>query len=66
MLKKYYEASNKQLYSDANGTLRVTYGNVAGVSLKDGINYEPFTRLRVLPRNILAKNHLMQAESCWN
>ena len=45
VLKKYYEASNKQLYSDANGTLRVTYGNVAGVSLKDGINYEPFTRL---------------------
>lgn len=45
LLKKYYEASNKQLYSDANGTLRVTYGNVAGVSLKDGINYEPFTRL---------------------
>jgi hypothetical protein len=45
VLKKYYEASNKQLYSDANGTLRVTYGNVAGVSLKDGVNYEPFTRL---------------------
>ena len=45
VLKKYYDASNKQLYSDANGTLRVTYGNVAGVSLKDGINYEPFTRL---------------------
>ena len=45
VLKKYYEASNKQLYSDANGTLRVTYGNVAGVSLKDGINYESFTRL---------------------
>jgi hypothetical protein len=45
VLKKYYETSNKQLYSDANGTLRVTYGNVAGVSLKDGINYEPFTRL---------------------
>ena len=45
VLKKYYEASNKQLYSDANGTLRVTYGNVAGVSLKDSINYEPFTRL---------------------
>jgi hypothetical protein len=45
LLKNYYEVSNKQLYSDANGTLRVTYGNVAGVSLKDGINYEPFTRL---------------------
>ena len=45
LLKKYYESSGKQMYADANGTLRVTYGNVAGVSLKDGLIYEPFTRL---------------------
>jgi len=45
LLKRYYEISGKQMYADANGTLRVTYGNVAGVSLKDGIVYEPFTRL---------------------
>ncbi len=45
LLKQYYESLDKQMYADANGTLRVTYGNVAGVSLKDGIIYEPFTRL---------------------
>ena len=45
LLKKYYKSSGKQMYADANGTLRVTYGNVAGVSLKDGLIYEPFTRL---------------------
>ena len=55
LLKKYYEASNKQLYSDANGTLRVTYGNVAGVSLKDGINYEPFTRLEGITQKYTGK-----------
>ena len=45
LLRKYYESSGRQMYADANGTLRVTYGNVAGVSLQDGIKYEPFTRL---------------------
>lgn len=45
LLKNYYESSNRQLYADANGTLRVTYGNVAGVSLEDGVRYESFTRL---------------------
>ena len=32
-------------YPDANSTLRVTYGNVTGGSPKDGLIYEPFTRL---------------------
>lgn len=32
-------------YPDANSTLRVTYGNVIGGSPKDGMIYEPFTRL---------------------
>jgi hypothetical protein len=50
LLKKYYQSSNKQLYADANGTLRVTYGNVKGVSLKDGLTYEPFTRLEGIPQ----------------
>ena len=45
LLRKYYESSGRQMYADANGTLRVTYGNVAGVSLQDGIRYEPFTRI---------------------
>ena len=32
-------------YPDANSTLRVTYGNVTGGSPKDGLIYEPFTRV---------------------
>lgn len=32
-------------YPDANSTLRVTYGTVMGGSPKDGLIYEPFTRL---------------------
>ncbi len=33
------------VYPDANSTLRVTYGSVLGGSPKDGLIYEPFTRL---------------------
>jgi V8-like Glu-specific endopeptidase len=43
--KDYYQKINKPLYADANGTLRVTYGNVMGLELKDGIAYKPFTSL---------------------
>jgi hypothetical protein len=41
-----YAAENDQaVYPDANSTLRVTYGHVFGGSPKDGLIYEPFTRL---------------------
>ncbi|MEM8773111.1 MAG: S46 family peptidase [Pseudomonadota bacterium] len=36
-------------YPDANSTLRITYGNVFGGSPKDGLIYEPFTRLEGIP-----------------
>jgi len=45
LLRKYYKSINKEIYADANGTLRVTYGNVLGVSIKDGAFYKPFTTL---------------------
>ena len=45
LLRKYYKSINKEIYADANGTLRATYGNVLGVSIKDGVFYEPFTTL---------------------
>jgi hypothetical protein len=45
LLKGYYQKINKPLYADANGTLRVTYGNVMGLELQDGIAYKPFTSL---------------------
>ena len=37
--------NGQAVYPDANSTLRVTYGNVFGGSPKDGLVYEPFTRL---------------------
>ena len=45
LLRQYYQSINKEIYADANGTLRATYGNVSGVELKDGIYYKPFTSL---------------------
>ena len=35
-------------YPDANSTLRITYGHVLGGSPRDGLIYEPFTRLEGL------------------
>ncbi|MEL7232394.1 MAG: S46 family peptidase, partial [Pseudomonadota bacterium] len=58
-------------YPDANSTLRVTYGNVLGGSPKDGMIYEPFTRLEGItekhkgeaPFNSPARqNELIEAE----
>jgi hypothetical protein len=45
LLRKYNNSINREIYADANGTLRVTYGNVAGISLRDGSFYKPFTTL---------------------
>ena len=45
LLRQYYQSKNKEIYADANGTLRVTYGNVSGVELRDGVYLKPFTTL---------------------
>ncbi len=45
LLRQYYQSKNKEIYADANGTLRVTYGNVSGVELRDGVYFKPFTTL---------------------
>ncbi len=42
---EWQQSKGQVLYPDANSTLRVTYGNVMGGSPKDGLIYEPFTRL---------------------
>ncbi|MEM9262657.1 MAG: S46 family peptidase, partial [Pseudomonadota bacterium] len=39
------ESQGETAYPDANSTLRITYGSVFGGSPKDGLVYEPFTRL---------------------
>ena len=41
----WQKAQGYAAYPDANSTLRITYGNVLGGSPKDGLIYEPFTRL---------------------
>lgn len=41
-----FQASLGQaVFADANGTLRVTYGNVVGYSPRDAVSYAPFTTL---------------------
>lgn len=44
----WQRSNNYVAYPDANSTLRVTFGNVLGGSPKDGLIYEPFTRLEGL------------------
>lgn len=47
--KKYISAlqswQKKPLYPDANGTMRFTFGSVAGYKPKDAVFYKPFTTL---------------------
>ncbi len=45
----WQKAQGSLAYPDANSTLRVTYGTVLGGSPKDGLIYEPFTRLEGIP-----------------
>ena len=52
LLRAYYQSIGKQIYSDANSTLRVTFGNVMGSTLRDAVYYHPFTKLE----GILEKN----------
>ncbi|MGQ0800459.1 MAG: S46 family peptidase [Pseudomarimonas sp.] len=39
----YRKSRGLATYPDANGTLRITFGNVSGVSPRDGLTYVPFT-----------------------
>ncbi len=38
--------TGKELYPDANSTLRFTYGKICGYSPRDAVWYEPFTTLK--------------------
>jgi len=42
-LIEYLKGQGKAVYPDANGTLRVTYGNVKGYIPRDAVIYKPFT-----------------------
>jgi len=41
----FQRSEGKAVYPDANGTLRVTYGDVRGGAARDGLMYLPFTTL---------------------
>ncbi|MEM9170404.1 MAG: S46 family peptidase, partial [Pseudomonadota bacterium] len=41
----WQKSRGETAYPDANSTLRITYGTVLGGSPRDGMIYEPFTRL---------------------
>ena len=40
------DSQHLPVYPDANGSLRVTFGNVQGVSPRDGVSYAPFTTVQ--------------------
>ncbi|MBT8135726.1 MAG: S46 family peptidase [Gammaproteobacteria bacterium] len=42
-LGQWLKQQGKPLYPDANGTLRVTFGQVTGYQPRDGVRYTPFT-----------------------
>lgn len=44
----YNRAQGRAIYPDANNSLRVSFGQVIGYSPRDGVRYEPFTRLEGL------------------
>lgn len=45
LLIDFLGSRGRPIYPDANSSLRVTYGTVKGYSPRDGVSYEPFTRL---------------------
>ncbi|MCP3978093.1 MAG: S46 family peptidase [bacterium] len=47
-LIEYLMSEGKEVYPDANGTLRVTYGTVRGYKPRDAVYYTPFTGLQGL------------------
>lgn len=42
-LKAYRKSQGRAVYPDANSTLRVSYGRVSGMHLRDGVEYLPLT-----------------------
>ncbi|WP_240099003.1 S46 family peptidase [Thermomonas flagellata] len=39
----YRQTQGRAVYPDANGTLRVSYGHIAPLAPRDGVEYRPFT-----------------------
>ena len=45
-IQALYAWKGKNLYPDADGTFRLSYGNVAGYNPRDAVSYKPFTTLK--------------------
>lgn len=45
VMMRFQQGESRAIYPDANGTLRVTYGNVVGYRPRDAVDYAPFTTL---------------------
>lgn len=44
-VREYKRSKKESVYPDANGSLRITFGNVMGYTKRDGTRQEPFTKL---------------------
>lgn len=44
-VKEFKKSKKEFVYPDANGSLRITFGNVMGYTKRDGTRQEPFTKL---------------------
>ncbi len=44
----FRDSQGRATYPDANSSLRITFGNIMGVSPRDGLYYQPFTTTRGL------------------
>lgn len=62
-LVSFYRSKGQATYSDANSTLRITYGTVQGYKSRDGKQHEAFTRLEEIVDKHTGKDPFNSPES---
>jgi len=62
-LLAYQEARGVEIYPDANGTLRATFGNVKGYEPADAVVYRPFTTAEGIAQKATGKEPFDAPES---
>ena len=68
----FNRSQGRAVYPDANGTLRITFGEVVGYSPQEGVNYVPFTSLNGVSAKATnsepfdAPNHLLRSATFVN
>lgn len=53
----FKQSKGEPVYADANGSLRITFGNVKGYSPQDGLVATPFTTLEGMLAKYIAGDH---------